>query len=184
MYLTVQAHTDEEFRIDLDDLYRHNSAHSESCLYGLLVGKLAKWAASQGARLSEIIPISVTDGMAWDDRAPLVTITGSDWIREVAQLTWFIPTQRRTDSDQVFACIDGRGWRAIDFDRLEDEVATEHYSEFHGPYERFARSYAYDHDERVSDTLEKHVNWESYGEELMRKFTQFRWNGRTFLYYQ
>lgn len=194
MYLTFDAlgtpnTSDSEYKIDLYDLVCDNDlVVDEETAYGVLVGKLAKWASEHKVKLSETYPLYIYDGEVWDENCERID-AGKDqpgWIRKVAKFAWFVFQEKHyIEYDQVMAYMDSVGWDWVDFDDLEGAVNEDYRSEFNDDYTEFAQEWESEvGDSHIPDRLYDYVDWETYGERLVGDFAHYKWNGRTFLYYQ
>lgn len=185
MYLTVEHAQNIEgaYKVDLSELIELPLCSGEETLQSLIVIKLATWALSLGASVSDVYPMSIFDDNGLElDAGPS---DNPDWIEEVAKFAWYVEVGRDNwiDPDQIFAVVDGVGWKWFDFDDMEQSVTDEYRSEFDGDYEDYAIEWMSDTGESIPDHLESHFDFESYGQELVGELSEYKWNDRTFLYH-
>ncbi len=178
---------DQDTVLDLNDLMDNNENVTDAnSLYTMLVVEIARWSLENAASFDAAYGQYVED-----DNGNELWIHGDsqsnpDWIKEVAQLVWYVNNELPSwhDSDVVFAYVEGSGWRYFDFDNMSEWKY--HYSqEYDGDPEEFAINWMSDvGDESLPDHLEPYFDFEEYGKALLNNYYEYEWNDRTFLFYQ
>lgn len=185
MYLTVEhaENIEDARKIDLSRLMELDVCLDEDVLQTLIVIEVARWALELGTSFDGVYPMYIHDDN--DIELDAGSSDNPDWIKEVAQFAWFVEqgSDSWVDSDQIFAVVDGVGWKWVDFDNLDDAVTDEYRSEFDGDYEEYAKEWMSEIDDGLPDHLEPYFDYEAYGEAMVQELNEYKWNGRTFLYH-
>jgi hypothetical protein len=179
--LYVECLMGEKQEIDLDDVWIHPDVVDEDSMHALLVHHIALWALSNGNRLNDISGLTVDD----EDGNELVIghDAGSmDWIREVTQLyMWLIDDKHYAPDEAILAYVDNAGWKWFDFDDFQTPE-DEYCQAFDGDYAEYAKETMSNQGESLEEHLERHFDYEEYGQYLIDDYSLVEWGGSQFLF--
>jgi hypothetical protein len=193
MYLTFDATgvasvNEYSNKLDLTGIMDNDDTVVDATtLYTSIVMRLSKWAHEKGADFDDIFPLYIHDGEYWDDTCEKIDAGPDDWgwMKEVAQFAWAAEQEPCIDSDQLFGVVNDTGWKWFNFDDIESSLSEDYHGEFVGDYEDFGKEWESNYsDSHIPDHLYNHIDWDSYGRELVESHNEIEWNDRTFLYSQ
>lgn len=180
MKFSVDSLGGETETFDLDDLTLEWSVTDADTLSSLITMVVARYAVK-----SEVAFDSVWAGVLTDDMDNELDMGPGDrpevW-SELAKLYIHLETERH-DGDMILACISNVGWKWFDFDNFDD--AREGYvGEFDGDHEAFALNRMENYGESIPDHMEPYFDFEAYGKDIVKSYSEVEWNGTTYLFDQ
>lgn len=191
MILTIDHHgssNSTEFgshRLDLGDMLLNALVTDVDTLEAYMFRRISTFALHEGVSPRAFFPLYLYDQEQWEElnnskRVDAGPDNELNWIREVAQVAWFIH-ENTHEHDKVFALLDDSHWQYIDFDNLEDElnenlVCVDNLEEYVQEY--YSEVYS------IESAIEPYIDWERVADDFRSDLTEREWDGTTFYYHQ
>ena len=153
-------------------------------LFTRMLGRVCEWVTSNGVEVSGVY----CDKLDADDEIDfgLGMSSGVDFferLREVALLVWYLEHKDRwVETARVFAVIQNVGLKYFNFENIESQVEDDYHGEYPDDIAEWAEEQASDLGYDVPDCLASHINWESFGEDLLEDYSVVEWGNLKFLY--
>lgn len=119
-----------------------------------------------------------------DDTGTISIRNDEDWIKNLAKFAFYALNNGDDDEDRYkyFAYVDNEGWSQFNFDDMKS-IDDKFSRTMEGGYAEYAREWMDDQGEDLPYHLEKHFDYESYGEELLSDMNVCSWGYEEYVFF-